>query len=85
MKKNEHHRYLMGQHESLKKEPRRSWKKAKLEHHTSQRNLLVIRRRSREQEEHRRSQKNLLVLHMSSKERLVCHKSQRRLMVHHMS
>ena len=99
MKKNEHHRYLMGQHKSQKKEPHRSWKKAMLEHHMSQKNLLVLRRNSKEQEEHHRSQKNQLVPHMSSKEGPMRHKSHmslkgrqehhilrlKRLMVRHMS
>ena len=64
--------------------PRRRWKKAMLEHHTSQKKLEVFHRRPKEQEELHRSQKNPLVLHMSSKERTVRHMSLR-LMVHHMN
>lgn len=52
------------------------------EHHTSQKNLKVFRRRSKEQEELHRSQKNPLVHHTNLKERQEHHMSLR-LMEHH--
>ena len=56
-----------------------------LEHHTNQKNLLVLRRNSKEQEEHHRSQKNQLVPHMSSKERQERHMSLQERQEHHMN